>query len=259
MRSYIDDDELEALRGLAHEARTLYREGLRPYMDYSTGLVGVKRVVCYKGFRELIEVTPDRGSKRGSVVPVTKSMVRSLVALLERHGLVEKIPQSSRIDTMVFRLPLAGCDEKNRENEQRHKNDITATAQAAAQKNHLKVVNNQCDKENKKDCSGIGEQHSNNSQQRHTSVLPFTTTTTINTSNARGDEILLPADWCPSVDTMTRLVGDEFVDVHFVDEYTTEFVIYWSVSGVAKGSWDAVFFRQCLQQWKHRRFSWSQR
>jgi len=261
MRSYIDGDELEALRGLPHEARTLYREGLRPYMDYATGLVGIKRRVSYQGFRELLEVVPDRGSVLGSIQVPSKSAMRNMLALLERNGLIEKIPQARRVDPMVFRLRLAVCDVKNRVNEQRHKNGIAATTKVAAQQNHLKVVNNQDDKSGTNGSSGIDERHSENIEQRHTSVLPFTTTTTTtkNISSASGVETLLPGDWLPSVDTMTRLVRDEFVDSAFVDEYATEFVMYWLASGVAKVSWDAVFFKQCLEQWKHRRFSWRQR
>jgi len=260
MRSYVDDDELEALRGLPHEARTLYREGLRPYMDYTTGLVGIKRRVSYQSFRELLEVVPERGSALGSVQVPSKSAMRNMLVLLERNGLVEKLPQRRRTDPMVFRLRLAVCDGKIRVNEQRHKNDIGATTKAATYKNHLKAVNNQDDKNFNDTSSGIDEQHSENGEQRHTSVLPFTTTTTTkNISSASGVETLLPGDWLPSVDTMTRLVRDEFVDSAFVDEYITEFVMYWLASGVAKVSWDAVFFMQCLSQWKLRRFSWSQR
>ena len=80
-----------------------------------------------------------------------------------------------------------------------------------------------------------------------------------NISIAREAENRLASDWLPSIEVMTKLAGDEFVEPAFVDEYIAEFVMYWSRSGVAKGSWDAVFFRQCLEQWKRRRFSWCKR
>jgi hypothetical protein len=156
-------------------------------------------------------------------------------------------------------LRLAVCDEKNRLNEQRHTHGIAATTQATTQRNHLKSVGIADDAANVNNSNGIGERHSNNGEQRHTSVLPFTTTTTKYKSNAHDADLLLAADWLPAVETMTRLVRDELVDVDFVSEYTSEFVMYWLASGVAKGSWDAVFFRQCLDQWKLRRFSWSRR
>ena len=254
----LSDDEEDALRGLRLDARLLYLMGIRPFMDYSTGIVGVKRIVCYKGFRELLEVAPDRGSRLGAVSAPSKSLVRNLLVLLERHGLVEKIPQRRRVDAMVFKLPLAIVDEKIRSGEQRHISVIGGSRKAATQKNNDKSNVKQFVRRGEEDSTDTDDQRINNCEQRHTSVLPLSTTTTKNISSANGGK-LLAADWLPAVDTMTRLVRDEFVDAQFVEEYTAEFVMFWTESGVAKASWDAVFFRQCLDQWKLRRFSWRQR
>lgn len=255
----LTSDELEALAGVRHDARLLYLLGLRPYMDFKTGVVGVKRRVSYQGFRELLEVFPDRGSAAGAVQSPTKSALRALLLLLERHGLIEKLAQRRRIDPMVFKLPFADCDENNRLGEQRHKSDIGQATQQTAQEKQDNNNVNQLDSDAGMGSSDIEQRHSKNSEQRHTSVLPFTTTTTKHISIAREAETRLAGDWLPSIEVMTRLARDEFVEPAFVDEYTTEFVMYWSRSGMAKMSWDAVFFRQCLDQWKRRRFSWCQR
>lgn len=103
----LTDEEMQALLGLRHDARLLYLMGLRPFMDASSGLVGVKRRVSYQGFRELLEVTPERGSALGAIQSPSQSAMRNLLCLLERNGLIEKVPQERRIDPMVFRLPLA--------------------------------------------------------------------------------------------------------------------------------------------------------
>lgn len=254
----LTDSEEEALRGLRHEARVLYMLGLRPFMDFKTGVVGIKRRVSYQGFKELLEVTPDRGSAIGTVQSPTKSTLRALLQLLERHGLVVKLEQRRRIDPMVFKLPLADYDGKNRLDEQRHTSVIGKTTYEATQSESKNKLINQSDAGSSDEVSVISQRHNEKGTKRHTSVLPFTTTTK-NISIAGEAENRLVSDWLPSIDVMTKLAGDEFVEPAFVDEYIAEFVMYWSGSGAVKGSWDAVFFRQCLEQWKRRRFSWCKR
>ena len=47
MRTQWNDQEDDALQGLPWLAQLLYLPGLRPYMDYASGVVGVERVVSY--------------------------------------------------------------------------------------------------------------------------------------------------------------------------------------------------------------------
>lgn len=62
----ISDDELQALQRseLSHAAKVLYLTALRPYMDFSTRIVGKKRRISYQGLHELLEYVPPQGSQR---------------------------------------------------------------------------------------------------------------------------------------------------------------------------------------------------
>lgn len=106
MRFLISDDELAALDGLPWAARLLYLMGLRPHMDYATGLVGTaKRRISLQQLREALFVEPGAGrSESGSP---SKDQVRRALHLLTRAGLVERQDEPGRL---VFRLPLAAAD-----------------------------------------------------------------------------------------------------------------------------------------------------
>ena len=158
----LNDDEEGALLGLRHDARLLYLEGLRPYMDFKTGVVGVKRRVSYKGFKELLEVFPDRGSSVGAVQSPTKSSLRALLLLLERHGLVVKVEQRRRIDPMVFELPLADYDAKVRVGEQRHSSVIGKTTYKATQSESKNKLINQSDAGGSDGVNVIDQRHNEN-------------------------------------------------------------------------------------------------
>lgn len=250
----LTDGEEEALLGLRHEARILYMLGLRPFMDFKTGIVGRKRVVCHKGFIELLEVRPDRGSKLGAVVPVTKSGVRSLLSLLERCGLVEKIEQRRRIDPMVFKLPLADYDEKIRISEERHRNVIGAATQRTTQEKSKNNNKNQGDNKAKPNSNNIEQRHTQNSEQRHTSVLPvnniITTSAAVIDFRPRESSYQNKVDqWVPSSDVwaMLKMRG---VDPVYAQEKLGEYQIYWRDRGAEKVSWDSHFISHCVQQWR---------
>lgn len=259
MRSYLNETELESLQGLQHEARTLYREGLRPYMDFATGLVGYKRRVSYQMFRELLEVVPDVGSRDGGTYQPSKGRMRNLLLILERRGLVVKQKQPQKTDPMVFKLPLADCGVLVRAGEQRHRSDIGETTQANSVGVHrenqqlrhvmaLSIVDNE-------PRSSIGATY----QQQHTSVK---STTAANTNNITREisgngfcEAKITADWYPHVKTKT-LLAEEGIHVQFIDDYRDEFVLYWLGDGASKKSWDAVFVRQCRDWWRKTGGAW---
>lgn len=254
----LNDEEERALFALPAETRICYVLGMRPFMDFKTGIVGDKRRISYQSLMELLEYEPDRGSHLGTICRPSLEKVRNELARCERAGLIERLPKRRRTDPLRLKMVLADIDGVNLSGEEPQTNHKKGTPRV------LTVVGSSA----RTTVAGFDSfvavsdsVYGNNgapNDEPHTSVLPFTTTTTKYKSNAH-DAALLAADWLPAVETMTRLVRDELVDVDFVNEYTSEFVMYWLASGVAKGSWDAVFFRQCLDQWKLRRFSWSRR
>lgn len=101
----INDDEREALRGLPMLAREIYVFGLRPFMDYTTGIVGLKRGVSWKSIAEELYVEPHQGIKGGE--PSEKELRRALV-WLQKAGLLGP----NRADRkLVFELLLAARDK----------------------------------------------------------------------------------------------------------------------------------------------------
>jgi hypothetical protein len=96
----IDDDEMEVLAGdnnsrLSHEAKLVYLLGIRPYMDYETGLVGFKRVVSYQSIREVLEYAPPKGSTK-KAQRYEKEAIRAIFKELERAGLILWVKNEDR-------------------------------------------------------------------------------------------------------------------------------------------------------------------
>ncbi|MBD9415908.1 hypothetical protein IB234_15200 [Pseudomonas sp. PDM16] len=104
----INEDEREALRGLPMLAREIYVFGLRPFMDYASGVVGVKRGVSWKSIAEELYVEPHQGIKGGE--PSEKELRRAL-AWLQKVGLLGPNQAERRL---VFELPLAARDQSVR-------------------------------------------------------------------------------------------------------------------------------------------------
>ena len=78
MQVRLNDREMEALQGLPWFARCLYVFGIRPYMDYRTGTVGIVRGVSWQSIAEALYVEPHQG-ETDSGTP-DKSRVRRAAA-----------------------------------------------------------------------------------------------------------------------------------------------------------------------------------
>jgi len=103
-----NDAEDEALRRLPWRARIVYLQGIRRYMDYSTGWSGKRRVLSYQFFIELL----DCGERTTAPDPkVSKDGLRAIFRMLERVGLVEWPRGTSQQRGVVFRCLLADTDQ----------------------------------------------------------------------------------------------------------------------------------------------------
>ena len=100
----INQQERNALKGLPHLPRLTYLEAIRPYMDYSTGIVGIKRGISYQSLREELYVETQRGKTGGSP---SKQQMRRVVKALERAGLVSI---QSEVKRLVLKCELATWD-----------------------------------------------------------------------------------------------------------------------------------------------------
>jgi len=94
----VNDDEQAILRQseISHAAKLLYLVGIRPRMDFRTGIVGKARRVSYQTFHEDIEYLPPQGSKRG-VCDYGIAAIRALLDELARAGLIRRLPNDKRL------------------------------------------------------------------------------------------------------------------------------------------------------------------
>ena len=81
----ISFDEITALSGLPHIQQLTYLLGLRPYVDYKTGLVGIKRGVSYQSISEALYVEPHPGIISGRP---SKAQLRRALKGLEKAGIL---------------------------------------------------------------------------------------------------------------------------------------------------------------------------
>lgn len=123
-----NEDEDAALEYLPHVDQVLYLRGLRKFMDFATGIVGIRRKVSYQMFRELLEVHRRRGSTKPEYYP-KRDEVRASLTRLEAAGLIIRVPSASKAvaDSMVFKLPFAHADLTVLSNEERQGQTLRAT------------------------------------------------------------------------------------------------------------------------------------
>lgn len=100
----LNSQEWDALFDLQAEAVKVYVMGIRPYMDYATGIVGIKRKFSYQSLSELLSIPAGRGSQK---VTVTRDKIKWVMSRLESAGLITRIDQS----WFKIKLNLASVDE----------------------------------------------------------------------------------------------------------------------------------------------------
>lgn len=104
MEYKINNNERENLRGLPYLQRLLYLIAIRPYMDYSTGIVGLKRGISYQSLAEEMYVEPHQGYQSGSP---SRSQIRRALRGLEKAGLIQSQNYPKKL---VFKCLLATWD-----------------------------------------------------------------------------------------------------------------------------------------------------
>ncbi len=101
----VNHQERAALRGLPHVQILLYLMGIRPYMDYATGIVGIKRGISYQSLREEIYVDPHQGYKTESF---SKDQIKRALKGLEKAGVIKL---RSCYKKLILQCPLATTDK----------------------------------------------------------------------------------------------------------------------------------------------------
>jgi len=99
--------EEEALQGLPLRAQIIYLRGLRRFMDYATGVVGIKRGISYGSLAETSETRRTAGSTIQEDLPSRKA-VRIAVEQLEKAGLIVRHSLGRKL---IFLMPMADTDK----------------------------------------------------------------------------------------------------------------------------------------------------
>jgi len=101
----INQREQDALKGLPYLPRLVYLEALRPYMDYATGIVGIKRGISYQSLREELYIEPHPGyTNSGSP---SKQQIRRAIDTLVRAGLLCVQSEGKKL---ILKCELASSD-----------------------------------------------------------------------------------------------------------------------------------------------------
>lgn len=108
MAFQINDDERDALNGLRYLTRCLYYAGIRPYMDFSTCVVGVKRKISWQSLSEELYIEPVAGILTTETGSPGKQQIRRAAKELERVGLIEIKSSGTRL---IFKCLLATRDK----------------------------------------------------------------------------------------------------------------------------------------------------
>ena len=104
----ITDEELELLREKPWSAQLIYLRAIRPYMDYSTGIVGLRRGISRQSIAEELSVPGQQGRHHARRVVPSAKEIRYGLELLKKGGLIDQIPVDKKL---VFRLPYAQMDQ----------------------------------------------------------------------------------------------------------------------------------------------------
>ncbi len=218
MRWQICEEEDQALEYLSHRAQVLYMRGIRKFMDFDTGITGIKRRVSLQSFKELLEVRPPPGSN--NVFSPTLNQVRASLDELKRAGLIEQLPKKKRTDPIVFFLPLAmtGQIRPNEQPQRNHKGGETKGTTKGETSEHPVFK------------GFVGEPATNGTTntatgapQRRNHIHPVSG----NTSTTTGGAFKMFAEWDPGTDleTHAKLNG---IPVHEItQEAIGEFISYW--------------------------------
>lgn len=247
MPCYLSDAELEVVGGmqLSANAVRLYLF-LRSVVDLRTGVAGRRRLINELAFYEWLRYEPPARSKNKGYKANTAAW-RQLLKELERSGLVEYAAKGR--EKMVYFLPFVETGKFCPPRDQHGVKHEDAQSRERSHGRKLYAEQSVIDSEL------LRQETRQEHREQHTSTS-ITTATTNNVYSAREAIGVIPADWSPSVQLNLLLASEYFVPAEFIAEYRDEFVLYWLRAGVAKPSWETVFFRQCLGQWRRRRHSW---
>lgn len=104
----ISQAERQALHGQRPFLVKLYLLAIRPYMDYASGVVGLKRRISWRSLTEEMYVEPTCGVPKNETGSPSRNQLRRAIMQLERAGLIKYHDDKS---WLVFECILATRDQ----------------------------------------------------------------------------------------------------------------------------------------------------
>lgn len=113
-RVVFNDAELDALKGLPLAARVAYMEGVRPYMDYVTGVVGAvgsrSKSISLQSIAEVLYVEPKPG--RLDTGSRSRKQARGCIEVLIDAGLLASMSVAHKAEKrLILKCLLADTDQ----------------------------------------------------------------------------------------------------------------------------------------------------
>lgn len=240
----ISNLELDALNHeiLPHEARSLYLICIRPYMDYATGVVGIRRRLSYQMFSEKMFIARRRGSTAPEYTP-SKQQLRTMIDQLVMVGLLVKCKEKQIAAPMVFSLPLAISDAHYLNEEQHESNTESVPRKKPSGKMSVDELHN----------TGVS------SEEQHTSGLPDQSISTFSGDQKfKKSEVFISDDWYPSQKTI-NILKKLGIPITFTKNCIDEFIQYWLERGEARYSWNSSFISNVKYRWREKQLHIAQK
>jgi hypothetical protein len=114
MSIILTDDELEALMGITDYQFRLYVQGIRPYMDYATGIVGIKRKISLSSLASETYIEKIKGVKQTG--NKSRFQVHRAIKQLEKAGLLKVKSIATAKEKHLILECLLALTDKSKQN-----------------------------------------------------------------------------------------------------------------------------------------------
>lgn len=264
-RVSFNEDELEALWGLPWLQQLVYIRAIRPNMDYSTGVVGIRtsrtKRISYQAIREQVEQHETQGRKGSD--QVSMSALRHAVQQLVKAGLLCRVSgHGDRSACLVFRCLLADVDRSVRNKYDRGTTGSTTEARQEVRQEVRQGIK-----------SGESSIDGGSQPEQQVSVAAPTTHQTGEVRHANPEKCDIPPDPDLNTDTTPRptarealLIPEDFhidetvrtrlvmagVRLEVAEFFLEEFRAANESSGYTSMSWPAELVKYCKRwEWRY--------
>jgi hypothetical protein len=139
----INSDELDALSGLPFAARVVYMEGIRPFMDFVTGVVGASdspnKSISLQSLSEVLFVEPKQG--RTGTGSRSRKQARVCIDVLIEAGLIEPLSIAKKHEKrLILKCVLADSDESDLKKQGTNRAHYQGTNRAQSKTNNSNVL-----------------------------------------------------------------------------------------------------------------------